>query len=938
MKNRLLKVTFTIFLVIIMMYITSCNNNNNSNNNDDSSQPIVQYTLSFETYGGTQVESLAVNAGTTVELTSYVTEKANYTFEGWYSDQYFNNRVTEVTVNKDVTIYAGYEENKYQIKFETDGGTTIEPIEAYRGTIVKGPEDPTKEGYIFGGWYKDSEFIFSYEFLDNSFMHGYDLTLYAKWIEAKNITVDYLGIEKEDLVLSGIESAEVEVVETEIEGYVFEGFYQDEECTKEYTFSIYPTEDETVYAKYHKLNENVKITYVSLDKTVKVEENLVELNEVEVFTPEYEFDDSRDYYYFDAWYIDSAYSMRFENIVPEEDITLYARWVRDGKYVCISFEGLDEKYFVKKGTLISKEIFDDYLSNVNIPEGLIMDGYVTSEGSTFDNEDYAYRDMTLSTNIYSDGLEFEPVYVETLDGEGNVISVVGSYSVKGFNSFGKMVDTLVLPDYYQGYKVTEISENAFKSNKNFKNIELPANLEKVCANAFEGSKSLESIAFPKSLKTIDDSAFKDCTKLSEVSYEGRLTSVGYKVFENTKYLSDLRDLGEGGIYIGRDNEVIYEYNRNLVSRLNDGAKAVFGDKGATIVAGGAFEGIEKLSYVSLPKTITTIGKEAFKGCIGLKEIAINSDLVTIEEKAFYGCSSLVEFVFPESLMHVGDEAFRYAGLEKVTLNYAISDYGTYVFANCENLVSILVYIESALTSVKEGMFYGCTSLEGFICTDLIETIEPYAFANCTSLESVYIGYTTATVFNKIEANAFKGCYDLKRVYFLKLADGSGKLLEIDENAFEHFKPNGEPTKFKFYVPNVDYDGLDFEGTYQEYYISKLHEVYASRILPYDTTKPTLKQYITTYQMDPSAEVDVYELIKNGGIYSATDNVTATEDLVLRINYVKFNSSVVLDPVEGTDYVYDMTNGGSYVISYSIIDDFGNATAGSLTIIVYEKEL
>lgn len=936
MNNKWFKIILTVFLLFATCTLVACQPDDDDGDPTDNPVPST-YTVTFETNGGSAVNAVTVEEGTKVNLVNYTTSKSNYTFEAWYKDANLTELVTEVTVNKNLTVYAGYSENKFKLSFETNGGSEVAPIEAYRGTILKAPEEPTKAGYVFDGWYKDADFVFRYEFLDNSFMHGNDTTLYAKWIEAKTITIKYVGVGKEDLVLAGIESTEVEELDSELAGYVFEGYYSDDDYETEYTFSIYPTENETVYAKYHALNKNVTLTYVSFENTVATKENLVEQNEAEELTPDYPVNEAKDYYYFDGWYTDAKFSSKFDGIVPQNDTTLYARWIRDGKYVVISFEGSNEEYFIKKGSKVPTEICEEYLTEVTIPNGMIMDGYVTAEGSTFNAEnDYVYRDMKLSPNIYSDGLLFEPVYVETLDGEGSIISVVSGYSVKGYDN-QKIQDSVVLPDYYQGYKVIEVSANAFDGSS-IENIELPMLLETIRESAFLNCYNLTSIEFPKTLKEIGDLAFAECHSLENVTYNGNLDAVGYKVFENSLYLNNLRAKGEGGIYIGLDNEVIYEYNRDMVHRLAPGAKAVFGNKGATIVAGGAFEGIANLGYVSLPDTILTIGKYAFRDCVGLTEVAVNSNVVEIQDGAFYNCSSLTAFVIPTTVTIIGDEVFRASGLVDVTLNQVLYDYGQYTFADCQNLVNVIMFVESNFTTITEGLFSGCTSLEGLICTDYIQTIESYAFENCTSLEAIYLGYTNATIIQTIEENAFIGCDNLKRAYFLRLADTAGNLVEIEENAFPLTKSNGEPSTYRLYVPNANYSNNDFEGTYQEYYISKLPEMYRSYVYPYDTTKPSVKTYITTYQMDPNPAVDVYDLIANGGVYSATDNITAQEDLVLRINSVRYNSTIYLDPVEGTEHVYDMSSGGTYVVSYSIIDEFGNAVASSLTIKVNEKEL
>ncbi len=65
-----------------------------------------KYTLTFNTDGGSEVDSLEAKQGTKIELSQYVSEKPGYKFDGWYSDQELTQKVTEITLNKDMTVYA----------------------------------------------------------------------------------------------------------------------------------------------------------------------------------------------------------------------------------------------------------------------------------------------------------------------------------------------------------------------------------------------------------------------------------------------------------------------------------------------------------------------------------------------------------------------------------------------------------------------------------------------------------------------------------------------------------------------------------------------------------------------------------------------------------------------------------------------------------------
>lgn len=68
--------------------------------------------------------------------------------------------------------------NQYTITFNTNGGSAIGPTTVDEGVLLKKPQDPTKAGYTFAGWYTDAELTKAYDFA-NAVVDN--MTLYAKW-------------------------------------------------------------------------------------------------------------------------------------------------------------------------------------------------------------------------------------------------------------------------------------------------------------------------------------------------------------------------------------------------------------------------------------------------------------------------------------------------------------------------------------------------------------------------------------------------------------------------------------------------------------------------------------------------------------------------------------------------------------------------------------
>ena len=69
---------------------------------------VTYYTLHFETNGGSAITDMREENNTRISLTKYVPTRHGYTFIGWYSDHNLTNQVSEVSLTKNMTVYAGW--------------------------------------------------------------------------------------------------------------------------------------------------------------------------------------------------------------------------------------------------------------------------------------------------------------------------------------------------------------------------------------------------------------------------------------------------------------------------------------------------------------------------------------------------------------------------------------------------------------------------------------------------------------------------------------------------------------------------------------------------------------------------------------------------------------------------------------------------------------
>jgi uncharacterized repeat protein (TIGR02543 family) len=145
-------------------------------------------TINFETNGGEVIDSIVVSA-TDTEINLPIPVREGYTFDGWYLDATLNNPfsiISLVTAGGELTLYAKWTpidetpiETVYvTVTFNSDGGSVVSDQVVVANSVVSAPVDPTKEGYVFDGWYTNPEKTTPFDFTGSV---SADITLYAKW-------------------------------------------------------------------------------------------------------------------------------------------------------------------------------------------------------------------------------------------------------------------------------------------------------------------------------------------------------------------------------------------------------------------------------------------------------------------------------------------------------------------------------------------------------------------------------------------------------------------------------------------------------------------------------------------------------------------------------------------------------------------------------------
>ncbi|MDG0889488.1 InlB B-repeat-containing protein [Paracholeplasma manati] len=135
---------------------------------------INEYTITFNSDGGSSVSPITQNYNTAVVAPADPTREG-YSFTGW------SQAVPANMPANNLTLTAQWSINQYTITFDSNEGSAISAITQDFGTSVSAPLNPTREGYLFLGWFTDDNtFLNAYTF---STMPAESITVYAKWEE-----------------------------------------------------------------------------------------------------------------------------------------------------------------------------------------------------------------------------------------------------------------------------------------------------------------------------------------------------------------------------------------------------------------------------------------------------------------------------------------------------------------------------------------------------------------------------------------------------------------------------------------------------------------------------------------------------------------------------------------------------------------------------------
>ena len=226
---------------------------------------INQYTITFDTAGGSEIAPITQNYGTAITAPANPTREG-YTFMGW------DKEIPQTMPAENITITAQWKINQYTITFDTAGGSEIAPITQDYNTQITAPANPTREGYAFNGWDKEipqtmpaENITITAQWKDTEKPTGEISVGTSKWNtllnnitfglffnETQTVTVDASDNSGDEVKIEYLLSA-VELTEAELSGKSFTEYAD--------AFSINPDNEYIIYVKLTDKSNN--IAYIS---------------------------------------------------------------------------------------------------------------------------------------------------------------------------------------------------------------------------------------------------------------------------------------------------------------------------------------------------------------------------------------------------------------------------------------------------------------------------------------------------------------------------------------------------------------------------------------------------------------------------------------------------------------------------------------------------
>ena len=294
----------------------------------------------------------------------------------------------------------------------------------------------------------------------------------------------------------------------------------------------------------------------------------------------------------------------------------------------------------------TKEEWETLCSSIGVSNDYLIDAKVYYFSQTQPAEGFFWHFDTDGKTPVSWGVEsdFSVGLEYSLNADNAGYTVIG---------IGYCKDTdLIIPATYRKLPVTAIGSNAFKEVKSFTSTSIPASvtaigeyafaycdftivtfgansqLTAIKAYAFFACSYLQSIALPDGVTTMGEAAFDGCDNIASMSIPDSITTIEYRALD---FDSSAFTVYDNAKYLGNDTNpylVLVRVSDTSITTCNI-------HTGAKLILTFAFDDCTSLKSVTIPNSVTTIGRSAFYNCTSLESLIIGSGVTTIGEGIIY---------------------------------------------------------------------------------------------------------------------------------------------------------------------------------------------------------------------------------------------------------------------------------------------------------------
>ena len=297
--------------------------------------------------------------------------------------------------------------------------------------------------------------------------------------------------------------------------------------------------------------------------------------------------------------------------------------------------------------------------------------------------------------------------------------------------------------------VTSIEKSAFSGCTSLTSIMLPY-VYTIRDKAFENCSSLESVDFGNNLSIIKSKAFFNCTSLTSITIPSSVTEIGVGAFSGCTSLTSIVWNAE---YVRRSRGETYRFFEEIsdqitsfvfgdkVERIPDRLCAGM-DKLTSITIPSSVERIDDsvfkdcTSLTSIFWNAKNASSAPFEGICGqITSFVFGDEVERIPDSLCVGMDKLTSITIPNSVTYTGDYAFsKCSSLTSITIPNSVTVVGFGLFSGCTSLTSVI--LPEGIKIIFNDVFLNCISLTSITIPSSVERFWITPFSGCISLTTI----------------------------------------------------------------------------------------------------------------------------------------------------------------------------------------------------------